>query len=40
MTSERPYRAAITVAQALSEMEQMEGSAIDPDCLAALKSIV
>ena len=40
MTSERPYRPAMTVAQALSEMEQMEGSAIDPDCLAALKSIV
>ena len=40
MTSDRPYRAAMSVAQALAEMDKMEGTAIDPDCLAALKSIV
>ena len=40
MTSDRPYRAAMSVAQALIEMDKMEGTAIDPDCLAALKTIL
>jgi HD-GYP domain-containing protein (c-di-GMP phosphodiesterase class II) len=37
ITAERPYRGAIPVPQALDMMEQTVGTALDPDCFAALK---
>ena len=37
LTAERPYRAAMPVAKALGIMEGDVGTAIDPDCFAALK---
>jgi len=37
ITAERPYRAAIPVPQALEMMEKTVGTALDPDCFAALK---
>ena len=39
LTSDRPYRAAMSHAEALAIMTAEEGKAIDPDCLAALRSI-
>jgi HD-GYP domain-containing protein (c-di-GMP phosphodiesterase class II) len=38
ITAERPYRGAIPVEQALGMMEKTVGSALDPDCFAALKA--
>ncbi|WP_417310688.1 HD-GYP domain-containing protein [Devosia sp.] len=40
LTAERPYRAALPVGHALEVMREMAGSAIDPDCLAALERAV
>jgi diguanylate cyclase (GGDEF)-like protein/putative nucleotidyltransferase with HDIG domain len=37
MTSDRPYRRALTVAVALAELERHCGAQFDPDCVAALK---
>ena len=37
ITAERPYRAAIPVPQALEMMEKTVGTALDPDCFAALR---
>ena len=39
LTSNRPYRAAMSHDEALAIMQAEEGKAIDPDCLAALRSI-
>ena len=36
LTADRPYRAAMPVSKALAIMSEMEGTAIDPDCLQAL----
>lgn len=38
LTSERPYRAALPVSEALTIMTQAVGTAIDADCLEVLKS--
>ncbi len=38
LTAERPYRAAMPVSKALGIMSEMVGTAIDPDCFAALRS--
>ncbi|QPC86278.1 HD domain-containing protein [Mesorhizobium sp. NBSH29] len=38
LTAERPYRAAMPVAQALAILENDIGSAFDPDCVAALQT--
>jgi HD-GYP domain-containing protein (c-di-GMP phosphodiesterase class II) len=40
ITAERPYRGAIPLEQALGMMEKTVGSALDPDCFAALKSAI
>jgi HD-GYP domain-containing protein (c-di-GMP phosphodiesterase class II) len=40
LTSDRPYRAAMPVEQALAIMDEAVGSALDPDCVAALKQTV
>jgi HD-GYP domain-containing protein (c-di-GMP phosphodiesterase class II) len=37
LTADRPYRAAMPMARALSVMADMTGSAIDPDCFAAIR---
>ncbi|WP_341989523.1 HD domain-containing phosphohydrolase [Azorhizobium sp. AG788] len=37
LTAERPYRAAMSTAAALAIMTEMSGTALDPDCLAALR---
>jgi len=37
-TADRPYRPAMSISEALSIMPEMVGSAIDGDCLDALKS--
>jgi HD-GYP domain-containing protein (c-di-GMP phosphodiesterase class II) len=37
MTSERPYRRAMTVAQALTELTSKAGSQFDPEVVAALR---
>ena len=39
LTSDRPYRAAMSHDEALAIMTAESGKAIDPDCLAALRSI-
>ena len=39
LTSDRPYRAAMSRDEALAIMTAESGKAIDPDCLAALRSI-
>jgi len=36
LTADRPYRAAMPVAKALAIMAELVGSALDPDCFAAL----
>lgn len=40
LTSDRPYRAALPVEEALRIMSDARGTAIDPDCLDALRSVV
>ncbi len=40
LTADRPYRAAMPVAKALSIMEEAVGSAVDPACFHALKAVV
>jgi HD-GYP domain-containing protein (c-di-GMP phosphodiesterase class II) len=37
LTADRPYRPAMPVSKALAIMDEMLGTQIDPDCLAALK---
>lgn len=37
ITAERPYRGAIPIPQALDMMEKTVGTALDPDCFAALR---
>ncbi len=39
LTSDRPYRAAMSHDEALAIMTAEEGKAIDPECLAALQSL-
>lgn len=39
LTSDRPYRAAMPHEEAMAIMQAEAGKAIDPDCLAALRSI-
>ena len=36
MTEDRPYRASLGLAEALSELESCAGSQFDPDCVEAL----
>lgn len=40
LTADRPYRAAMPQEKALSIMESEVGKAVDPDCMAALKTVV
>jgi putative nucleotidyltransferase with HDIG domain len=40
LTAERPYREAMPLERTFAIMDDMEGSAIDPDCYAALKRAV
>ena len=40
LTADRPYRAAMPVEKALAIMAEEAGSAIDPDCFAALKQVI
>lgn len=40
ITAERPYRGAIPIPKALAMMAQLRGTAIDGDCLDALKAYV
>lgn len=40
LTADRPYRAAMPIAKAFGIMSGMVGTAIDPDCLAALRRAV
>ncbi len=40
LTADRPYRPAMPVAKAFAIMTDMVGTAIDPDCLAALRQAV
>lgn len=40
LTAERPYRAALPVSDALVIMERDAGTALDPDCLAALRRAI
>ena len=37
LTADRPYRKAMTVERALGIVDEMVGSALDPDCVLALK---
>ena len=37
LTADRPYRKAMTVSQALAILDKDVGTAVDGDCLAALK---
>jgi HD-GYP domain-containing protein (c-di-GMP phosphodiesterase class II) len=37
LTADRPYRAAMPVSKALAILSDMEGTAVDPDCLQALR---
>jgi len=37
LSADRPYRAAMPVAQALAILERDSGTAFDPDCVEALK---
>jgi HD-GYP domain-containing protein (c-di-GMP phosphodiesterase class II) len=38
LTSNRPYRAAVTAEEALAEMERCAGKQFDPRCVQALKA--
>lgn len=38
LTADRPYRPAMPVTKALALMAEMVGTAVDPDCFAALRS--
>lgn len=40
LVSDRPYRAALPIEEALRIMTEASGSAIDPECLAVLRSAV
>ena len=40
MTADRPYRAAMPISKALALMRDSVGSAIDPDCLSALRQAI
>jgi HD-GYP domain-containing protein (c-di-GMP phosphodiesterase class II) len=40
LTAERPYRSAMPVAKALAIMSDMVGTAIDPNCLDALRQVI
>lgn len=39
LTADRPYRGAMPAEKALAIMSEVEGKAVDPDCLAALRAI-
>ncbi|MEQ7874857.1 HD domain-containing phosphohydrolase [Sphingomonas sp. ASV193] len=39
LTADRPYRGAMSAERALAIMAESEGSGVDPDCLAALRSL-
>jgi diguanylate cyclase (GGDEF)-like protein len=40
MTTDRPHRAAMTEAAALSELDRVAGSQLDPDVVGALRSVL
>lgn len=40
LTADRPYRKAMRVEKAMEIMEKDRGTAIDPDCLDALRRII
>jgi HD-GYP domain-containing protein (c-di-GMP phosphodiesterase class II) len=40
MTTDRPYRPAMTEAAALSELDRVAGSQLDPDVVGALRSVL
>ncbi len=40
LTADRPYRSAMPVDKALAIMSDMVGTAIDPDCLRALRHAI
>lgn len=40
ITAARPYRGAIPISETLAMMAESVGSAIDPDCFAALNRVV
>jgi HD-GYP domain-containing protein (c-di-GMP phosphodiesterase class II) len=40
ITAERPYRAAVAVPRTLEIMESTVGTALDPECFAALRRVV
>ena len=40
LTADRPYRAAMPTAKAMSILDDMTGSAVDPRCVAALKQAI
>ena len=40
LTADRPYRAAMPLDQAMAIIEADVGTAIDPDCYEALKTVV
>ncbi|MEX0801524.1 MAG: HD domain-containing phosphohydrolase [Dehalococcoidia bacterium] len=40
ITSERPYRAAMTLADAKAELERVSGSQLDPDCVTAFLAVI
>ena len=40
LTADRPYRAALSVEDAMTIIEAEVGKAIDPDCYAALRSLI
>ena len=40
MTNDRPYRAALTEAAAHGELDRVAGSQLDPDVIAALRSVL
>lgn len=40
ITSERPYRSAMTLADAKAELERVSGSQLDPECVTAFLSVI
>jgi HD-GYP domain-containing protein (c-di-GMP phosphodiesterase class II) len=40
LTADRPYRAAMPISKALAIMQESVGSAVDADCLGALRQAI